>query len=107
MSSPEPHPTPAVVAGLDVDRIAAAVQACPLVAGLHPGLHGSVATLLPGRRVPGVRVVEDGSGHVVRLEIAVTAPYGAVLSRVGEQVGAAVAPLAPGVPVDTTVADIT
>ncbi|MCD2186899.1 Asp23/Gls24 family envelope stress response protein [Actinomycetospora soli] len=105
MSTPGPHPTPAVVGGLDVDRIATAVQACPLVVGLHPGLHGAVATLLPGRRVPGVRVVEDDD-RPVRLEIAVTAPYGAVLARVGEQVRAAVAPLAPGLPAEVTVADI-
>ncbi|WP_018332690.1 hypothetical protein [Actinomycetospora chiangmaiensis] len=105
MSAAGPHPAPAVIGGLDVDRVAAAVQACPLVAGLHPGLHGSVATLLPGRRVPGIRVVES-DGRAVGLEIAVAAPYGAVLARVGEQVRAAVAPVAPGVPAEVTVADV-
>jgi hypothetical protein len=105
MSSPGPHSTPAVIDGLDVDRIAAAVQACPMVAGLHPGAHGAVATLLPGRRVPGIRVLES-DGRAVGVEIAVTAPYGAVLDRVGEQVRAAVAELAPGLPADVTVADV-
>jgi hypothetical protein len=105
MSSPEPHLTPAVIGGLDVDRIAAAVQTCPLVAGLHPGAHGAVATLLPGRRVPGIRVLE-ADGRAVGLEIAVTARYGAVLARVGDEVRAAVAGLAPGLPAEVTVADI-
>ncbi|GLZ55694.1 hypothetical protein [Actinomycetospora sp. NBRC 106378] len=105
MSSPEPHLTPAVIGGLDVDRIAAAVQACPLVAGLHPGAHGAVATLLPGRRVPGIRV-HEAEGRAVGLEIAVTARYGAVLAQVGDQVRTAVAALAPGLPAEVTVADI-
>jgi uncharacterized alkaline shock family protein YloU len=105
MSTAGPTDSAAVVAGLDVDLIAAAVQACPLVAGLHAGLHGSVATLLPGRRVPGVRVVEVDD-RAVRLEISVAVPYGAVLAQVGEQVRTAVAPLAPGLPAEVTVADV-
>ena len=49
-------PTPAA----DADAIAAAVLACPSVAGLGGGPAGAVATYLPGRRVTGVRVRPDG-----------------------------------------------
>ncbi|MBB4684168.1 hypothetical protein [Amycolatopsis jiangsuensis] len=41
------------------DRIAAAVTALPQVAGLHGGRFGEIATLAPGRRVPGVRVRDE------------------------------------------------
>lgn len=40
----------------DAERIAAAVRACPRLAGLHSGRFGEIATYLPGRRIPGVRI---------------------------------------------------
>jgi hypothetical protein len=43
----------------DVDMIAAAVLACPAVAGLDEGGSRAVATYLPGRRVVGVRVEDQ------------------------------------------------
>lgn len=104
-SRPGRTEAPALVAGVDVDRVAAAVAACPLVAGLHPGEHGTYATLLPGRRVEGVRVLDDGPG-TARIAVTVAAYYGAPMSRLVEQVRSAVAVHAPGHPVDVTVADV-
>lgn len=97
---------PAVVAGVDVDRVAAAVRACPLVADLVTGEHGSTETLLPGRRVAGVRVHDDGSGPA-RIAVSVSACDGAPITRLVEQVRSAVAVRAPGHPVDVFVADVT
>ncbi|GAA4880958.1 hypothetical protein [Actinomycetospora straminea] len=96
----------AVVAGIDVDRVAAAVVACPLVAGLVAGDHGTAATLLPGRRVVGVRV-DDRDGGPARIAVTVAARYGAPLTRLVEQVREAVAVRAPGHPVDVAVTDVT
>lgn len=95
----------AVVAGVDVDRVAAAVLACPLVADLVTGEHGAVATLLPGRRIRGVRVFDDGPGPA-RIAVSVSACYGAPMNRLVEQVREAVAVRAPGHPVDVFVADV-
>ncbi|MFC5061681.1 hypothetical protein [Actinomycetospora atypica] len=97
--------TPALVAGVDVDRVAVAVAACPLVAGLLPGEHGTHATLLPGRKVEGIRVLADGPG-TARVAVMVAAHYGAPMSRLVEQVRSAVGVHAPGHPVDVTVADV-
>ncbi|GAA4853276.1 hypothetical protein GCM10023201_53430 [Actinomycetospora corticicola] len=96
---------PALVAGVDVDRVAAAVLACPLVAELVTGEHGAVATHLPGRRIAGVRVHDDGPGPA-RITVSVSACYGAPMGRLVEQVRSAVAVRAPGHPVDVVVADV-
>jgi hypothetical protein len=95
----------AVVAGVDVDQVAAAVSACPLVAGLVAGDHGTAATLLPGRRVVGIRIGLR-SGGPARISVTVAARYGAPLSRLIDQVRDAVAVRAPGHPVDVDVADV-
>jgi hypothetical protein len=48
------------------DAVAEAVLRVPGVTGLHGGRLGEVATYLPGRRVGGVRIGDDGTGvHVV------------------------------------------
>ncbi|QXV59285.1 hypothetical protein [Amycolatopsis sp. TNS106] len=44
---------------IDADRIATAVRARPSIAGLHSGRFGEIATLLRGRRVPGIRIRDD------------------------------------------------
>ena len=45
----------------DADRVAALALRCAGVATLWPGTFGEIATYLPGRRVPGVRI---GPGSV-------------------------------------------
>ncbi|MEJ2889528.1 hypothetical protein [Actinomycetospora aeridis] len=93
------------MAGVDVDRVAAAVAACPLVAGLHAGDHGTAATLLPGRRVVGVQVTSP-AGDPVRITVTVLARYSAPLDRLVEQVRSAVGVRAPGHPVDVVVTGV-
>ena len=83
------------------DRIAAAVTACPSVAGLGrvPGI--PVATYLPGRTVSGV-AVRPGA-----VEVCVVARFGVPLPQVAAHIRQAVAPLVPGRTVDVVIADIT
>ena len=54
----------AIVYGVDVDAVAAAVQACPGVSDLHGGRYGEVTTYLPGRAVRGV-VIDGGMSVVI------------------------------------------
>jgi hypothetical protein len=83
-----------------VDPIAAAVLACPLVAGLHGGRHGHVATYLPGRRVTGIRITED------EVSIHLVAHYPAAMDEVARQVRNAVAPFTAGLAVQLTIEDL-
>jgi hypothetical protein len=89
----------AVVDGVDVDRVAAAVRGCPAVADLLGGPPTGAATYLPGRRIDGIAVtagtvlVQVRSRWVASAELAV-------------QVRAAVAVVAPRHRVDVVVADI-
>jgi hypothetical protein len=83
-----------------VDAIAAAVLACPAVAGLHEGGIRAVATYLPGRRVVGVRV-EDR-----RVLVSVVLAPGSSVRSLGSQVRSAVAAHAGGREVDVHVADV-
>lgn len=46
------------------ERVAAAATAVPGVLRLHPGAFGEVATYLPGRRVAGVRLHQEGPVEV-------------------------------------------
>ena len=84
----------------DLDAVAAAVAACPLVAGLSGGVFGEVATYLPGRRLVGVRL------HDAELELHVVARWGTPLPDVGDAVRRAVAPSAGGRPVTVYIDDI-
>ncbi|WP_222710282.1 hypothetical protein [Quadrisphaera setariae] len=76
-----------------VDVVAAAVLAVPGVAALHSGPLGGVATFLPGRRVAGVALREDGTSvHLVletTTDIRATAQ---AVHRAVEALGPAVAP---------------
>jgi len=48
------------------DRVASAVLAVPGVVDLSGGIAGEIATYLPGRRVPGIRLGDGGAQvHVV------------------------------------------
>ena len=75
-------------------------MACPSVAGISPGPLGEVATYLPGRRVPGVRL---GDG---RIEIHVVARWGVRVPDLAADVRAAVQTIAAGVLVDVHVDDV-
>lgn len=91
---PVPHPV------IDVDLVAVAVRACPLVADLHGGPFGEVATYLPRRRVIGIRAT------VTALEIHVIGRFPAAALQLAAQVRVAVAPWAGGLPVDVVLEDI-
>lgn len=84
----------------EADAIAAAVLACPAVASLHGGTFSEVVTLLPGRRIEGVRLTED------RVQVGVVAAYGTPLILLTGQVRTAVGPLAGGRPVDVHIGDL-
>lgn len=84
----------------DVDAVAAAALACPDVVALTSAGPGALATYLPGRRVFGVRVTAE------TLEISVVGRYGPTMAELGEQVTAAVAPLAPGRSIVVHVSDL-
>jgi hypothetical protein len=90
--------------GIDVDRVAAVVLACPAVAGLSSA--GGRGSYLPGRRVPGVVIRESTRSGPATIEVHVVARYGPAISEVAAQVRAAVAVVAPGSPVDVGVEDV-
>jgi hypothetical protein len=85
---------------LDADLIAAATRACPLVADLHSGAYGEVATYLPGRRVPGVRITP------VAVEIHVVGHLAPSMSWIAAQIRDAVKDRVGGLPVDVTIEDV-
>jgi hypothetical protein len=90
----------AVVDGVDVDAVAAAVRQCDGVSGLDGGLYHEVATYLPGRTVDGVSVDADRVQVQVRSRWGVEAPLLATLIQI------TLAPLVGSRPVDVTIADI-
>ncbi|MCR6490767.1 hypothetical protein M8542_49050 [Amycolatopsis sp. OK19-0408] len=69
---------------LDAAALATVVTALPQVAGLHSGRFGEIATLLPGRRVPGVRI------RPWEITIGVTGRHPATIAEIGAAVRAAV-----------------
>jgi hypothetical protein len=90
----------AVVDGVDVDAVAAAVRGCPDVLDLHAGPPQLVATYLPGRRIEGVRIDPEA------IAVQVRARWGAPVSDLSAQIRAALAPLAPGRRIDIVLADV-
>jgi hypothetical protein len=93
-------PGPAVIDGIDIDAVAAAVRGCAGVSGLDGGQFGEVASYLPGRKVEGIVV---GGGRVrvqIRSEWAVPAPELAALIK------AVLVPLTGHRPVDVVIGDI-
>jgi hypothetical protein len=104
MTGPVPpaqrHVTAAVVDGVDLDAVAAAVCGCAAVDDLCSGSWGGVVSYLPGREVAGVRVTHD---HVV---ISVRGRWGVPVLELAVQVRAAVTgPVGPR-RVDVVVADL-
>jgi hypothetical protein len=90
----------AVVDGVDVDAVAAAVRACPAVDGLRGGGPGEVATYLPGRRIVGVQVTPAG------LVVAVRGRWGVSAAALAGQIRSVVAALAPGRPVEVRLVEV-
>ena len=90
----------AIVYGVDVDAVAAAVEACPGVSGLHGGRYGEVTTYLPGRAVRGVVVDAD------RVRVQVRSAWGVEAPALAAAIAAALAPLTGNRAVDVAVADI-
>ena len=84
----------------DLEAVAGAALACPLIAQLTGGPYGEVATYRPGRRILGVREAAGG------VEVHVVAKWGTPLPEVAEVVRAAVTPHAGGLPVSVFVDDI-
>jgi hypothetical protein len=93
-------PGAAVIDGVDVGAVAAAVLVCPGVAALDSGQFGEVASYLPGRKVAGVMVSGGRVKVQVRVRWAVPAP------DLGRKITAALVPLTGHYPVDVVIADI-
>jgi hypothetical protein len=100
MTIPPAGSTPAVIDGVDVDAVAAAVQRCPGVASLDGGRFGEVGSYLPGRKVPGV-VVSGG-----RVTVQIRSRWGIPAAALAALITAGVAPLTGHHPVDVVIADI-
>jgi uncharacterized alkaline shock family protein YloU len=97
-SDTTPGPAPAS----DPDPAEAVASATLAVAGvhaLHAGIVGEVSTYLPGRRVNGVRLREDGC------EVHVVLDWGSPVRETADAVRTAVEALVDG-PVHVTVEDV-
>ncbi|MFY0406968.1 Asp23/Gls24 family envelope stress response protein [Solicola sp. PLA-1-18] len=81
------------------DVVAQAVLATPGVADLHGGVLGEVATYLPGRRVNGVRLHDDGA------DIHVVVAWGSSVRETADAVRTSVRAHVDG-PVHVTVEDV-
>jgi hypothetical protein len=90
----------AVIDGVDLDAVAAAVRGCPAIDDLSPGPWGGVVSYLPGRQVAGLRVASD---HVL---ISVRGRWGVPVAEMARQVRTAVAGLVGTRRVDLDVADL-
>lgn len=85
---------------VDPEAVAQAAAACPDVARLSEGVVAEFASYLPGRRVPGVRIDDEG------VEVHIVARWGRPLPEVGDAVVAAVTPVAQGHAVRVFVDDL-
>lgn len=95
-----PHAVPAHGLGEPApDLIAAAVLACPVVADLHGGRFGEVATYFPGRRVTGVQVTPT------EVRVHLVGRYPVPVADIDHAVRAALAPHLAGLPLTITVED--
>jgi hypothetical protein len=90
----------AVVDGVDLDAVAAAVIGCGGVDDLHSGPWGGAVSYLPGRQVTGVRVASD---HVL---ISVRGRWGVPVTELAHQVRGALAALVAPRRVDILVAEV-
>ena len=90
----------AVVDGVDVDAVAAAVATCPGVSGLDGGPYHEVATYLPGRTVDGV-IIDSG-----RVRVQIRAAWDTRIPQLAIRIRTALAPLTGTHAVDVLVADV-
>lgn len=97
---PEPESAPQLIHGINVDAISAAVADCVDVEGLDGGPFDAVASYLPGRRVPGVRVRPD------RITVQVRTRWGVPMTQVATQLRIALAPLLGDHGLDIVISDI-
>lgn len=95
----ETTPSTTSVAEL-AEQVSQLVQDHPSVVKLHGGEFGEIATYLPGRRITGVRISDDG-----RTEISVVLRLDRPLSTVVSELRSTIAARTGG-PVDITVADV-
>lgn len=86
--------------GVDAEAVMERVAGCRSVARLALGRFPEVATYLPGRRVPGVRLLDD------RVEVHVVACWGVPVPELAAEVRRAVGPVVGGLAVDVHVADV-
>jgi hypothetical protein len=90
----------ALVDGVDVDAVAAAVRSCPAVDDLDGGRLGEVATYLPGRRVPGIRISDD------RIEVHVRGVWDQPVGQIADQIRSVLATLNGGRIIDVVLTDV-
>lgn len=90
----------ALVDGVDVDAVAAAVRGCPAVDDLDGGRIGEVATYLPGRRVSGIRISDD------RIEVHVRGVWDQPVGLIADQIRGVLAALSGGRIIDVVLTDI-
>ncbi|MGP4017403.1 hypothetical protein [Saccharopolyspora sp. 5N708] len=86
---------------VSASELADRVLAHPSVVRLHGGQFGEIASYLPGRKVVGVRLPDEGAVEVavvLRLDRSLPEVVAELRSRLAEVLGA--------VPVDITVADV-
>ncbi len=86
----------------DPSAVADAVLAHPSVLRLDGGPFGVVASHLPARRLPGVRI---GAGKEPT-EVAVVVALGVPFDRLADEIAARVRTVLGPVPVDVTFADV-
>ena len=95
-----PVTSDAIIDGVDVDGVAAAVTACAGVTGLFGGRSGAIASYLPGRRVPGVEVTRAA------VVVHVISRWDATAAGLLRAVSAAVTPLLGGKTLEVVVEDL-
>lgn len=89
------------------ERIAGTVLAHPAVARLHAGPFGTIASYLPGRRVDGVRIAQDGSAVDVAIVVDLSAlENGAPIPVVAQQLRTAIRELTGNARVDVLIVDL-
>ncbi|MBF8190781.1 hypothetical protein ITP53_34745 [Nonomuraea sp. K274] len=93
-------PAASTAATADAGVIAERARGCRGVAGLSGGPFGTVATYLPGERLPGVSV----AGHAV--EIAIVATMERPLPETADEVRRAVTDVAGDRPINVRIDDV-